>query len=235
MASIQPVWKPNPKDPRPLFVDISRHQGRIDFAKLRSYLDPAVQAIAIRAGIGMDYIDSNLLYNYESAARLEWPVQIYHVWHPAYGVSDHLFHLARLYKLIRPIKEPEGPPIADVELKGNVTKQKYSSRIDSYRKGAVDVCGRQATIYSRVKWLLDNLQTQPWMATAQWILAQYTWTGREHPGPYLMHPMIPRFQIVAMQTSQRGDGRLMGTESRAIDFDRWMQGGTAWGTYWHGS
>lgn len=233
MVNLPLVWKPGPL-PQRLFFDMSSHQGIVNFDKML-LCDPEPEAFYIRGGIGSWYIDSKLVYLYALAAEREKPVAIYHVWHPTASWEDHIRHLERLYKLVRPIKEPDGPPIVDIEIKGNVSLRKYSTRLEHYVQTAELAVGRRAAAYSRVEFLRSNVEALPWMARTEWIFAQYTWTGREHAGPYTRHPMIPPSQVVAMQTSKRGDGRYYGCQSKALDYDRWQLDDTAWQRFWDGS
>jgi hypothetical protein len=226
-VSLPLLWKPDSKSPLRFGVDVSRHQGRIDWMRVLAVQNPIVQFFAIRGPLGGDGVDSQVIANWRMTQGFPVKRMLYHLRIPSVSWDDHVENLLTVYDMLLRFGPADGI-IFDDELAGTETNLKHSTRTEHYCETIEERLGLRVIIYSRVEFMLRTMAPGEWMKRFLWHFAQYTFSGREHLGPWRMHPNVPRENVVMIQTTQRLDGRAMGTESRQLDGDRWVGTDAQW-------
>jgi len=227
------AWLPNPDDPRKFMLDISQHQGIIDFTKMIVFDSPPVEAVICRTGISWGYADKWFPRNWQGLKAYGCKRDWYHVLYPAQSVERQVDNVCRI------LGEDlgEGAGWWDVELYHDVSQAQLTSAAER----AVDLTerklGRRPGIYSRPFFVRDYMIVSAnFYSTVLWWLALYTRLGSEHNGTGLIAMAteigIPAANIVGHQTSDKGRGSAFGTQSNSLDFDRWMGNEAQWKGLW---
>jgi hypothetical protein len=112
----------------------------------------------------------------------------------------------------------------DVQLKRGQTKRHISNATIHAVTRTKRETGIGAGVYS-AKWFTDGyMETQDWFQDIDWWLAQWLSAQAEHPGPNALPATVTIDQVMIHQTTSKGDGLLVGMQSKQLDLDRWMWG-----------
>lgn len=215
-------------------VDVSRHQGVIDWEVVADYRfrvskdDPStgsgsVQFAGIRAGISWGYVDSFFERNWLEARRVGIPRTAYHVFYP---LEDAVRQAKQFHKIVSGTGDlGDIAPVVDVELDHGCGPLAFGQRLKTYLDAVADLFGVMPIIYSRASFI-DEYVTDVrhggvpyrWYGEYDWWLAQYLRSGVEHPGPVALPKGVGRERVVIHQTSDKGDP--IGVQSKAMDYNR---------------
>ena len=74
--------------------------------------------------------------------------------------------------------------------------------------------------------MLVNAWLQSWsnvmLNSHYWWLAQYLWSGKEHPGPPTLPYRVEKGRVLLHQTSDKKKPFRGEVESKSVDWDRWL-------------
>ena len=118
-------------------IDISHHQGRIDWAKLRNAMiaKGPVRFVMIKATEGADYIDDCFERNFQMAKATGFIRGAYHYWSALSTAREQASFFLNNVEL----KPGDLPPVLDVEIKpDNMSDEDFQMEIlAAYRGGQV--------------------------------------------------------------------------------------------------
>jgi len=196
-------------------VDISRHNGKVDFNKMK---DQDVELVYIRTSVGDYYKDEKREENYEGAKSAGIKVGFYHPIAPALdgifitGEANFENFMTAMGDMV-----PDVYPVWDCELVREVSKQKLTNVIKRCVDLGNDVFGR-SFIYTRGEWWRNYVERRDyWQELTDLIIARYN--------QYIPHPWADDYKCDPIdwdtwslwQYSEKGDGPAYGCESKAID------------------
>ena len=204
---------------RPLWRDVSRHQGIVDFFVMSLGV---VRGVTIRAGISWGYQDAWFPANWSGSKENMLYRNSYHVIYPGQNVvrqADNWFNINPEIDTI--------PRVIDLEKDTGVSAKQVADDVWEMSEVVLQRDGVRPWIYSR--YMLVNYWLASWtpdmLNAHKWFLAQYR-TDRtvEHAGPptlpYGVHPE----NVLLHQTADKIPGFAGECESAAIDYDRWTLG-----------
>ena len=212
---------------KPLFLlDVSRHQGAIDWDCLSTHILPTVSGAIIRAGVSWGYVDTHFARNWKESKRVGLPRAAYHVLYPRQGAQRQFDNLLRA---LDGSDTGEMPIELDCEVDLGQDQRTITNEILRFGELVEGETGRTMTIYSRASWIDQFTLTGSWRNQFTWHLAQYLRSGEEHPGPVSLPAGVKRAQVVLHQTS--GSGAPFCCESGALDYNRWQLDEAAFSAY----
>jgi murein DD-endopeptidase MepM/ murein hydrolase activator NlpD len=221
-AEPQP-FPPDPVDPRILILDLSSHQGEIDWDILAAFGDPTVQAVHIRSGGGTEHLDSRFVFNWTQAKRVGKPRSAY--WYLRGDQSGIAQGRAFLQSFHRVQDDwGEGPFVIDIERRDGATPRELSLLAWDFIDYVQTHSNKECWVYSGA-WFVNNyMEFQGWFTYVKWWLAHWysKEVGREHPGPPARPNGVTEDQVMEHQTTSFLKGGLFGATSKAIDGNRWQ-------------
>jgi len=197
-------------------VDVSSHQGKIDWQKMALY-QPKVVGVFIRATVSWGTQDKWFPYNWAGTKAIERPRGAYHVVYPG---EDPTRQIDNFFRVLPANDIGEFPPVLDCELDHGQTPAAIAANSLKQAQLIERRTLRKPIIYSRKGWLEQFLPNCPWLAEYDLWLALYRTDGLEHPGPCPAPKGVPQSRVIIHQTGAKGDGRAHGTESLNIDQNR---------------
>lgn len=225
----------------PEIVDVSRHEGFMDIAKLAKKL-PVVYGVIARATISWGYQDSHFPY-FKKEVRENSKIRIdngglplffggYHVVYPDQPVqtqADNFFRTAG-----DDIAQ-DYPATIDAELHRNMSVAVIAESIGKHIDIFEARTGKTPVIYSRAGWLNQYVTNfgdyvPDWFKRVDFHLALYGSAGVEHAGPLTSNAQwgVPKGlastnQLIMQQTSDTIPGTDYGTPNfEKIDINRWQ-------------
>ena len=151
-------------------VDVSRHNGELDFIKL---VAAGVVGIAIRATVGDYYTDPRFYENWSKAEAAGIFRTAYHVIRPKY---DFKAQMARFFDVLgdrRPVFGKYGW-VMDCEVLDGQTKRRITDSIWHGVNAASQHAGKASFIYTRMSyWNHAVLPASTWAQWPLWV-ARYT-------------------------------------------------------------
>jgi hypothetical protein len=169
-------------------IDISQHQGIIDFDKFVNGPIPLSFA-AVRSGISWGYTDKWFSRNWQELKARQVPRTSYHILYPgesAIRQADNFFRI-----LGDDIGEFD--LVLDAELQHSQTKLTITNRIIEFARLVEARAGTLPILYSRTEWLIRCTFPAELGFLRYWP-AQYLHVregekyAREHPGPPVLPP-----------------------------------------------
>ena len=132
-------------------IDISSHQGYIDWAKVSS--DKDIRFVYIKATEGATYRSPHYVHNLTQARRYGLLVGSYHYLSPTSSVDEQFenfskYALKRLQHLI---------PMLDVEVRGDWSRSQLIDSVEKFCQLTEDFYGVQPMIYSTMGFYNKNL------------------------------------------------------------------------------
>lgn len=204
-------------------IDVSRHDGLIDWSRVLSHPEQIV-FMAFRCTVSWGYRDPFFVANYRDAYNYGIARMAYHVVYPSESAirqADNLFgHLGTMFLSTDRL-------VLDVELEDgihNVSVSKYTQTIRAMADIILSRTGNLPILYSRAEFLnrrVDMLQLQDldlWLA--QYLKkpqnAEY---AQEHPGP----PDLPRHtkNWLIHQTGHETPNICATSGKKYQDYNRW--------------
>lgn len=111
-----PFLKPKPVSKVMAGIDVSHHNGNIDWNKVKQ--DPqGIQFAYIKATQGIDWMDSNFINNVRAAkaAGIKWGAYHYATWNNHDVISDAKKEAAHFMSKVRMLGMPDMPLVLDAE------------------------------------------------------------------------------------------------------------------------
>ena len=205
--------------PLPFGIDISKHQGVNDFAKMRAN----TAFVFVKATESWGYTDPKFYANWNGLVGHNRGAYSY-VWLS----DDPLRQANHLIDIVTQagVDWQYDRLVLDLEKSGHgLTKAEVSRRVLVMMERIKEVTGRYPILYSRKYWVQDNmLLTDPRLINADWWLAYYRTAlpyplyTPEMPPPPLMPNGVSKWLI--HQTCERGKGSEAGVGSYYVDQNR---------------
>lgn len=211
----------------PQVIDISKHQGSMNFADAKKN---KIKAVMIRAAYG-DTKDPKLdeFYNGAKSAGLSVGAYIFATWHYS-GISKNFEQakenaVKQTRSAIRHLsgKVMTAPVAVDLELeqgyRTNLTKYQLTAAL-SLALEEIKKAGFTPAVYASASWLEDKID--PFAIKAPIWAAYYYEKAERTPFPDTRYGKVLKNlsgRIFLWQYSSRGDGRLYGASSDRIDLN----------------
>ena len=203
----------------PFGIDISKHQGTNDFAKMRAN----TAFVFVKATESWGYTDPKFYANWQGLIGHNRGAYSY-VWLS----DDPLRQANHLIDIVTQagVDWRYDRLVLDLEKSGHgLSKAEVSRRVLVMMERIKEITGRYPILYSRKYWVQDNmLLTDPRLINADWWLAYYRTAlpyplfTPEMPSPPLMPNGVSKWLI--HQTCERGKGREVGVGSYYVDQNR---------------
>jgi GH25 family lysozyme M1 (1,4-beta-N-acetylmuramidase) len=208
----------NYNDGKPLGIDVSKYQLRVDWDTVRAQ---GTKFAGIRSGISWGYTDPEFARNWAEARRVGIARTAYHVLFPGEAPARQVEHWLKIVGRDR----GELPLSLDIELDHGYGPDVIRSAVKRASDLVLAADGRRPMLYSAAYWIdtyLTGLGRTPpgWLNEHWWWLAQYLRTRDEHPGPVRMPRGVTRERVLIHQTT--GSGIPFGVGSLELDLDRWQ-------------
>ena len=166
-------------------IDISHHQGDIDWEKLKATRDTSypICFVFMKASEGGDFNDESFKWNFEQARRCGFVRGAYHFYNPRTDASRQADFFIRTVEL----KPGDLPPVLDIETKGeNVAKMRrdlkiWLDKVEHHYKV-------KPILYASYKFKTDYLNDSVFNSYPYWIAHYYVdsveykgeWTFWQH-------------------------------------------------------
>lgn len=225
----------------PLILDLSRHEGLVDMAKLANHPAPVMGVIA-RSTISWGYRDS-LFPHFKKGTREQSKIRIdkggdplffgaYHVIYPGQPIQPQVDNFMTASG--DDVAE-DYPATIDAELDHGMSVLKIADSIGQMITALFQRTGKVPIVYSRAGWLnkyvtADGNIVPVWFNSVKFHLALYGPVGVEHPGPLSGNTTwgIPKGlasteNLLLHQTSDTISGTPYGTpNAEKVDTNRWQ-------------
>jgi GH25 family lysozyme M1 (1,4-beta-N-acetylmuramidase) len=203
----------------PFGIDISKHQGTNDYAKMRAN----TSFVFVKATESWGYTDPKFYANWTGLIGHNRGAYSY-VWLS----DDPLRQANHLIDIVTQagVDWKYDRLVLDLEKSGHgLSRAEVSRRVLVMMERIKEVTGRYPILYSRKYWVQDNmLLTDPRLINADWHLAYYRTAlpyplyTPEMPPPPLMPNGVSKWLF--HQTCERGKGREVGVGSYYVDQNR---------------
>lgn len=203
----------------PFGIDISKHQGVNDFAKMRAN----TAFVFVKATESWGYTDPKFYANWQGLVGHNRGAYCY-VWLS----DDPLRQANHLIDIVTQagVDWQYDRLVLDLEKSGHgLSRAEVTRRVLVMMERIKEVTDRYPILYSRKYWVQDNmLITDPRLVNADWWLAYYRTAlpyplyTPEMPPPPLMPNGVSKWLI--HQTCEKGKGREVGVGSYYVDQDR---------------
>jgi lysozyme len=159
-----PNWRPSLADGERYGVDVSAHQGEIDWARVA---DDGIEFAYIKATEGQGWKDAWFDANWEGAARVGIDRGVYHFFTLCAPGDEQ----ARNFLRVAPPDDQALPPVIDLELTGNCSERPPAEEVAGHVTTFVDMVeeawGRDMLFYVRPDWdelypIRDGLDRRLW-------------------------------------------------------------------------
>ena len=205
-------------------IDLSRYNASADLTQTPAFdqisdHNPAVDFIAIRAGVSWGYRDPMFRNFYEQAQAANACVLPYHVLYPG---EPALKQVNSFLKILDGINLDQVRLVLDVELEHGQTRAVITNTLLTSLELLRQETGRFPIVYSRAMWVDANLRVAE-LPRVDWWLAQYNFR-RPFPQYTPEYPCPPRLPKgvdgwLIHQTTERGPA--IGGVGSYMDYDRW--------------
>ena len=205
-------------------IDLSRYNASADLTQTPAFdqisdHNPAVDFIAIRAGVSWGYRDPMFRNFYEQAQAANACVLPYHVLYPG---EPALKQVNSFLKILDGINLDLVRLVLDVELEHGQTRAVITNTLLTSLELLRQETGRFPIVYSRAMWVDANLRVAE-LPRVDWWLAQY-YFRRPFPQYTPEYPCPPRLPKgvdgwLIHQTTERGPA--IGGVGSYMDYDRW--------------
>ncbi len=159
-----PNWRPALTDGESYGVDVSAHQGEIDWERVA---DDGIEFAYVKATEGQDWVDKQFAANWEGAARAGLDRGAYHFFTLCAPGDEQ----ARNFLRIAPPDANALPPAIDLELSGNCSERppaaEVAEHVATFVRMVEQEWGRELLFYVRPDWdeqypVRDGLDRQLW-------------------------------------------------------------------------
>lgn len=152
-------------------IDISHHQGEINWSKLKNaeVNGEPISFIFIKATEGQNHIDENFNDNFYQAQEYGFLRGAYHYFKPNISASAQAkFFLKQVH-----LEEGDLPPVLDIEEKGTLTIEQLRKASLTWLKIVEKKYGVAPIIYTNYKFKKDYLNTKDFEKYPYWIAHYY--------------------------------------------------------------
>ncbi|HMN14132.1 MAG TPA: GH25 family lysozyme [Bellilinea sp.] len=199
-----------------VLCDISRHNGKVDFVKMKS---AGADGVVIRGSMGEGGVDERWAENYAGAKSAGLLVGMYHLFFPELSQPGQVANI-KLQTQNRPL---DFPIVLDAEMTRSCTPAQITAGLLYVARNTPRVRGRNPMIYTRSTWWRVNvLPRAEWEQYPLWIAmyndsVYHPWTGQ--PAGY--HPRDwERWQLWQYSADGNGRGPEFGGGSTSMDLSR---------------
>ena len=172
-------------------IDISHHQGEIDWDLLRNaqLFDTPIRFVFMKATEGVDFLDENFNDNFYQARENNFIRGVYHFFHPKESPEAQ----ARYFLKQVHLEDGDLPPVLDFEKRGTLTPDQIKHAAIAWLRVVENHYGVKPIIYTnydfKLKYFSDSIFNQYpyWIAhyyvdtlqyTGPWKFWQHTDRGR---------------------------------------------------------
>lgn len=161
----------NPKGYSIYGIDISHHQGDIEWDKLEhATIDGAsVCFVFIKATEGTTYLDENFNENFYQTIRHGFIRGAYHYYLPQFSAKEQAAHFLHQVHL----EEGDLPPVLDIEEIGNKSKEDIRRDVLTWLTIVGKAYDTKPIIYTGFKFKTDYLNTEEFQDYPYWIAHYY--------------------------------------------------------------
>lgn len=152
-------------------IDISHHQGKINWSKLRraEIGSEPVSFVFVKATEGQSLIDENFTYNFSQARENGLIRGAYHFFVPSVSAREQARHFMRRVSL-----EPgDLPPVLDIETTGSLTEEQLRDSALVWLRMMEAQYGVKPILYTYYKFKKQYLDTPDFAAYPYWIAHYY--------------------------------------------------------------
>lgn len=168
-------------------VDVSRHQGRIDWAQVA---DDGIRFAYVKASEGEDWQDSTFCYNWDEVRANGIRRGAYHFFRPARSALEQANNFINT---VNELREGDLPPALDAETTDGASKEVIVNRIRSWLEIVEMHYHIRPVIYTNLKfyykyivgnfdqypiWISRYSYASPQLIGNQWTFWQYSREGR---------------------------------------------------------
>lgn len=154
---IQHFLSERPGDFASVGIDVSHHQGKINWEKLFQYYhyDTVIQFVYCKATEGSDHLDREFHYNRSKLLELDIRNGAYHFFTFTSSPEDQAKHFLNQWK----INDNDLPPVLDIEIEGRNDKEFYNA-IKIWLDYVENETGRRPVIYTSKHFYETKFKTQ---------------------------------------------------------------------------
>lgn len=162
-------------------IDISHHQGEIDWSKLAAAKigDERVCFIFIKATEGKDFLDENFNDNFYWAREYGFLRGAYHYFKPLVPAALQAKYFLKQVHL----EEGDLPPVLDIEETGGLAPEALRKAALTWLNAVEKRYGVPPIVYTNYKFKLDYLNTPEFERYPYWI-AHYYVRSLSYQGPW---------------------------------------------------
>ena len=152
-------------------IDVSHHQGDIDWDELRhaEIGSEPISFIFIKATEGKSIIDENFKTNFSQAKENGLIRGAYHYYHPEVTAEEQVEHFINNVNL----RGGDLPPVLDVEDKGALTTEELQNGVKTWLIKAETHYKVKPILYTNYKFKKTYLDTQEFREYPYWIAHYY--------------------------------------------------------------
>lgn len=152
-------------------IDISHHQGSIDWEKLQTATigDEPVRFVFIKATEGRSMLDVNFNDNFYKAREYGFIRGAYHYFKPKVSARQQAEYFLKQVHL----EEGDLPPVLDIEETGGLSPQALRECALTWLKIVEQNCGVKPILYTYYKFRTQYLNTPEFEAYPYWLAHYY--------------------------------------------------------------
>lgn len=152
-------------------IDISHHQGSIDWEKLQTAMigDEPVRFVFIKATEGKSLLDENFNSNFYNAREYGFIRGAYHYFKPKVPAQLQAEYFLKQVHL----EEGDLPPVLDIEETGGLTPQALRERALTWLEIVEQRCGVKPILYTYYKFRTQYLNTPEFDSYPYWLAHYY--------------------------------------------------------------
>lgn len=162
-------------------IDISHHQGEIDWGKvsLATYRDRPINFVFMKATEGGDFVDDSFRYNFSTVREHGIVRGAYHFFLPDVPADVQASNFIRQVQL----QSGDLPPVLDVEVMGKGGVEQLQQGVAKWLSIVERHYGVAPIIYASYKFKTNYLNVPPFTHYPYWI-AHYYVEDLEYKGPW---------------------------------------------------
>lgn len=167
-------------------IDVSHHQGRIDWEALRHAEAGSrpLSFVFIKATEGEALVDPNFSTNFYQAREHGMLRGAYHFYVPGVPIARQI----ALFTRTVPLETGDLPPVLDIERTGSLSPEQLRSDVLCFLRAMEQRYGVRPILYTYYKFRRDYLNTPPFERYPYWIAhyyvdevdANYRWKFWQH-------------------------------------------------------
>lgn len=152
-------------------IDISHHQGKIDWAKLSKATvgDETIDFVFIKATEGTSILDENFNDNFYQAREYGFLRGAYHFFSPSVSAKKQAEYFLKQVHL----EEGDLPPVLDIESIGTLNTEEIRNAAKTWLETVEKVYKIKPIIYTNHKFKQDYLNTPTFNKYPYWIAHYY--------------------------------------------------------------